>query len=127
MEENYVYPSPFQNFISFHKVIENLEEIAKTSIDYRSNYAKALLKEVASKSELINGIDNYDFIIENEEIIKYLLADLFPTALTNNEIKAVTLPYQNITFNYSERFKKILKGRIEKNNYTFLYNLRKKL
>lgn len=101
--------SPFTTFISFHKVIETLEEIAKSTIDFRANYAKGLLKEVASKPELINGIDNYDFIIENEEIIKYLLADLFPTALTNNEIKAVTLPYQNITFNYSERFKKILK------------------
>ena len=108
MEENYVYPSPFQNFISFHKVIENLEEIAKTSIDYRSNYAKALLKEVASKPELREGIDDLTFLLENEEIIKYLLADLFPTALTHNEIKAAALPFQNITFNYTERFKKIL-------------------
>lgn len=74
--------SPFTTFISFHKVIETLEEIAKSTIDFRANYAKGLLKEVASKPELINGIDNYDFIFENEEIIKYLLADLFPTALT---------------------------------------------
>ncbi len=36
------------------------------------------------------------------------MADLFPTALTQNEIKAVTIPFQNITFNYTERFKKII-------------------
>lgn len=108
MEYNYFHESPFKTLISFHKVITVLEEIALSSIDYRSNYAKALLKEVASKPELREGIDNLNFIKENEELINYLLADLFPTALTNNEIKAVTLPFQNITFNYSERFKKIL-------------------
>ena len=27
-----------------------------------------------------------------------------------NEIKAVTIPFQNVTFNYSERFKKILQN-----------------
>lgn len=109
MENNYFHESPFQTFISFHKVINILEEIALSSIDYRSNYAKAILKEVTAKPELREGIDNLNFIKENEELINYLLADLFPTALTHNEIKAVTLPFQNITFNYTERFKKILK------------------
>jgi hypothetical protein len=108
MEYNYFHESPFRTLISFHKVITVLEEIALSSIDYRSNYAKALLKEVATKPELRDGIDNLTFIKENEELINYLLADLFPTALTYNEIKAVTLPFENITFNYSERFKKIL-------------------
>lgn len=108
MENNYFHESPFQTFISFHKVISILKEIALSSIDYRSNYAKALLKEIASKPELKNGVEDLNFIQENEELISYLLADLFPTALTHNEIKAVTLPFQNITFNYTERFKKIL-------------------
>lgn len=108
MENNYFHESPFRPYISFHKVINILEEIALSSIDYRSNYAKALLKEVAAKPELKEGIDDLRFINENEELISYLLADLFPTALTHNEIKAATLPFQNITFNYSERFKKIL-------------------
>ncbi len=108
MENNYFYESPFIPYISFHKVINILEEIALSSIDYRSNYAKALLKEIAAKPELREGINDLRFINENEELISYLLADLFPTALTHNEIKAATLPFQNITFNYSERFKKIL-------------------
>ena len=37
--------SPFKTLISFHKLIEALEKIAVTNVDYRSNYAKALLKE----------------------------------------------------------------------------------
>lgn len=107
--ENFKFKeSPFKTLISFHKVIESLEQIALSSIDFRSNYAKGLLKEVNAKPELREGIDNIGFIQENEALIKYLLADLFPTALTQNEIKAVTIPFQNITFNYTERFKKII-------------------
>lgn len=108
MEKNYLTESPFQIYISFHKVINILEEIALSSVDYRSNYAKALLKEVATIPALKNGITDLALIKKHEKIISYLLADLFPTALTNNEIKAVTLPFQNITFNYTQRFKKIL-------------------
>ncbi|SEA45685.1 GAF domain-containing protein [Flavobacterium gillisiae] len=100
--------SPFKTLISFHKLIESLEEIALSDIDYRSNYAKAVLKEIEPIPEFRTGIADLSIIEKNKTLIKYLLADLFPTSLTNNEIKAVTIPFQNLTFNYSERFKKIL-------------------
>jgi hypothetical protein len=100
--------SPFKTLISFHKLIESLEEIALSDVDYRSNYAKAVLKEIESIPEFRTGIADLSIIEKNKTLIKYLLADLFPTSLTNNEIKAVTIPFQNLTFNYSERFKKIL-------------------
>ncbi|PJJ08681.1 hypothetical protein CLU83_1967 [Flavobacterium sp. 1] len=100
--------SPFKTLISFHKLIKNLEDIASADVDYRSNYAKALLKEVAPYPEFRDGIDDLNFIKKHETLIHNLLADLFPTALTHNEIKAISIPFQNITFNYSERFKKIL-------------------
>lgn len=102
--------SPFKTIISFHKLIESLEEIALSDIDYRSNYAKSLLKEIEPIPEFRTGIEDFSIITNNKKIIRNLLADLFPTALTNNEIKAVTIPFQNITFNYSKRFKKILKN-----------------
>jgi len=100
--------SPFQTIISFHKLIESFEEIALSNVDYRSNYAKALLKEIETLPEFRTGIRDYSVIKNNEPLIKNLLADLFPTALTHNEIKAVTIPFQNVSFNYTERFKKIL-------------------
>jgi len=102
--------SPFKTLISFHKLIENLEEIAASDVDYRSNYAKALLKEIAPFPEFRDGIEDLNFINQHEALIHNLLADLFPTALTHNEIKAISIPFQNITFNYSERFKKILQN-----------------
>lgn len=108
MIKNYKYKSPFKILISFHKLIEGLEQIALSDVDYRSNYAKGLLSQIKDKTEFRDGINNLDVIKNNQELISYLLADLFPTALTNNEIKAVTLPFYDFTFNYSERFKKIV-------------------
>ena len=102
--------SPFKTIISFHKLIESFEEIASSNIDYRANYAKAVLQQIESIPELRTGIEDYSIIKNNEALIKYILADLFPTALTQNEIKAVTIPFQNISFNYTERFKKILRN-----------------
>ncbi|RKS92395.1 GAF domain-containing protein [Flavobacterium limicola] len=108
MAQIFFKESPFKTMISFHKLIEALEEIAITNVDYRANYAKALLKEIEPFPEFRTGIENLDLLQEKETLIQYLLADLFPTALTNNEIKAVTIPFQNFTFNYTERFKKIV-------------------
>jgi len=102
--------SPFETIISFHKLIESFEQIALSDVDYRSNYAKAILKEVEAYPEFRTGISDYNTIKNNEVLIKNLVADLFPTALTHNEIKAITIPFQNISFNYTERFKKILRN-----------------
>ncbi|MCL9804589.1 GAF domain-containing protein [Flavobacterium amniphilum] len=104
------YPeNPFQIKISFHKVLEALEEIAQSNVDYRSNYAKALIEKASAFPELRDGITDMKQIEDNSELINHLLADLFPTALTNNEIKAAAIPFLNFTFNYTARFKKILK------------------
>lgn len=107
---NFEYPqvNPFKAQISFHKVIEALEEIALSDVDYRSQYAKGLLREVEKVPELRTGITDFAIVTEHKRLIRNLLADLFPTALTKNEIKAVTIPFQSITFNYSERFQHIL-------------------
>lgn len=101
--------SPFKVKISFQKVIEVLEEIAASNVDYRATYAKGLLKEIEPFPELREGIESYQQMEKHYPLIKHLLADLFPTALTHNEIKAVTVPFQNYIFNTSERLNKILK------------------
>jgi hypothetical protein len=100
--------SPLVARISFHKVLEALEEIAESDVDYRSNYAKALLKHTEPYPELRDGITDLSLLDKHEKLIKNLLADLFPTALTKNEIKAATIPFFNLTFNRTERFERIL-------------------
>ena len=58
--------SPFQIQISFHKLIESLEEIALSDIDYRSNYAKGLLKQIEPLPEFRTGISDLSIIEKNE-------------------------------------------------------------
>ncbi|MBC7399419.1 MAG: GAF domain-containing protein [Mucilaginibacter sp.] len=100
---------PFRLQLSFHKIIEGLEETAKTDTGQNSQNAKALVARVNQHPELRNGITSEDQIIENADLIADLLADLFPKVLALNEIKAVSIPYQGLIFNHSERFKNILK------------------
>lgn len=100
--------SPFSVQISFHKVLEALEEIAASDVDYRSEYAKALLNHAAPFPELRDGITDPEVLAKHTALIKNLLADLFPTALTRNELKAATVPFYNVTFNFTERLGKLL-------------------
>lgn len=105
-----LFSTPFIPQISFHKLIETLEVIASSNVDYRVNYAKALLEEIKRLPQFRTGIEDLSLIEQHKDLIKNLLADLFPTALTHNEIKAAAIPFHNITFNYTERFKNILKN-----------------
>lgn len=100
--------SPFITQISFHKLIESLEIIAKSHVDYRANYANALLSQIGLLPEFRTGIEDLSQLNGHKELIWNLLADLFPTALTHNEIKAAAIPFHDVTFNYTERFRKIL-------------------
>ena len=108
MNDDDYKPGPLTAKISFHKVLETLEVIAENDVDYRSDYAKALLKHTAPFPELRDGITDFSQLDKHGPLIKNLLADLFPTALTHNEIKAAAIPFFNLTFNHTERFKKIL-------------------
>jgi hypothetical protein len=109
MNINIFKESPFKTLISFHKLIESLENIADSDVDFRCTYAKALLKQVEPIAEFRDGMENLSTIEKHKQLIRNLLTDLFPTLLTNNEIKAVTIPFQNLTFNFTERFKGILR------------------
>jgi hypothetical protein len=78
-------------------------------LDYRVKYAESLIESTKNFQELRDGFEDVSLLEKNEDLIRLLLADLFPTGLTNNEIKAASIPLSNITFNYTERFKSILK------------------
>jgi len=106
----YKRDAPFQVFISFKKYLDVLEHIRYNDrLEYRVNYAESLIEKTRNFQELRNGFQDLSLLHKYEDLIKLLLADLFPTGLTNNEIKAASIPLSNITFNYTERFKNILK------------------
>ena len=99
------FDNPFQIRLSFHKVIEQLEETAPDN-----EGAKKLLDEVNAHPELRDGITDISQIKHNESLISRLLTPLFPPLLSYNEIKGVSIPYQGLIFNQTERFRNILKA-----------------
>jgi ribosome-associated toxin RatA of RatAB toxin-antitoxin module len=75
MNINIFKESPFKTLISFHKLMSLLENMS--DVDYRSNYAKALLAEIESVPEFRSGISNLSIIEKHKQLIQNLLADLF--------------------------------------------------
>src|SRR4051794_40937385 len=104
------FDNPLQVRLSFHKIIERLEEAAANNTGGCSQEVSDLLAEISAHPELRNGITDISQIKDNEGLISRMLAGLFPSMLTLNEIKAVSIPYQGLIFNYTERFRNILKA-----------------
>lgn len=109
MRLNTFEKSPFQVQISFHKLIQVIEEMACCETpDFRKEYYLELLKRTAVHPEIVKGMTSGEEVLRNASLLEELLDVLFPKALTDNEIKAVSMPFQNLIFNHSARFKKIL-------------------
>ncbi|EHQ30610.1 hypothetical protein [Mucilaginibacter paludis] len=102
--------NPFRLQLSFHKVIERMEQMATSGNQFESPRAQSLLQRVAAQPELKDGITEIEQIEKNASLIADLLSDLFPAGLTTNEIKAVSIPFQGYLFNMTDRFKNILNG-----------------
>jgi hypothetical protein len=100
--------SPFQIRISFHVLIERLEKQAALKNGMRSAVAQEILDEIEPYPELREGITDTDQLMKHADIIKRLTADIFPEVLTLNEIKAITVPFQDVLFNQSQRLQNIL-------------------
>lgn len=100
--------SPIQIQLSFDQVIEKLRETAADPENMRALEAGQLLQEIALHPELSEGITEMEQIAENAALIRRILSDIFPPVLTKNEIKAVSIPYIDIVFNQTERFKNIM-------------------
>lgn len=112
--------SPFCVSVSFEKYLKVLEVIRDSDTqEYRARYAASLIENMAFIPELRGEIIDFSILGRHEDLIHLLLADIFPTGLTFNEIKAASVPLTNITFNYTERFKNILKDAGENFNISY--------
>lgn len=103
--------SPFRVQVSFHKLMQVIQEIIadENTPEFRQRYYAELLGKTRQHPEIFEGMNDSETVYRNEVILEELLGVLFPASLTNNEIKAISMPFQNLVFNYSQRFKKILK------------------
>ncbi|MET1054384.1 MAG: GAF domain-containing protein [Pedobacter sp.] len=99
--------TPFLVQLSFGQVIGDWEKAANGAGE-RAREARELLEEVALHPELREGLRDDQQIAENSGLIKRLMHDYFPPVLSNNEIKAISLPYRKDIFNHTNRFSSIL-------------------
>lgn len=108
---------PAVTHISFFKVIEALEEIAKGKELGAADYAKQLIAEIEKYPELKNGFKDLGLIKKHKKIINRISRVLFPDALLTNEIKALTPPFFFYPIYTSTRFDNIVEASGEEFSY----------
>ncbi|MBS9464001.1 GAF domain-containing protein [Flagellimonas sp. 389] len=109
MENNGNIETPMLKLVSFNKLLEHYDNQLNSKDKYLADRAKYVLDAQAPYPELRDGFDDITLLDKHKEVISIILADTFAPVLTNNEIKTASTPFENLVFNSSERFQKILK------------------
>ncbi|WP_203255940.1 GAF domain-containing protein [Hyunsoonleella ulvae] len=109
MDINDNIESPMLLNVSFNKLLEHYEELAESKDEFLSAKAKRVLKTAAPYPELREGFSNMQILQDREQEIGVILQDSFAPVLTKNEIKTASVPFHDLIFNSSERFKNIIK------------------
>lgn len=109
MKEGRSSESPMSIKISFNKLIEHYEELAENDDKFLVAKAERILEIQNKIPELRDGFSDLSLLDKYKNEIEIILEDSFSEILTKNEIKAASVPFENIIFNSSERFKSILK------------------
>lgn len=99
---------PFVPMISFNKLLEHYDAMAQSTDEFLAAKAKRVLDAQAPHPELREGFTDVSLLETHEKVIGLILQDTFSDVLTNNEIKTVSLPFNDMVFNSSKRFEKIL-------------------
>lgn len=108
MDANSTVEAPLVQLVSFNKLLEHYDGQLNSKDKFVANRAKYVLDAVAPYPELREGFDDITIIDKCKDVIETILAETFSSVLTHNEIKAASIPFANLVFNSSERFKKIL-------------------
>ena len=101
---------PLQPLISFDKYLSHYDELVHSENTFLAEKAKKILAAQAPYPELREGFLDVALLEKHKDVIAIILQDAFAEVLGENEIKAASLPYNNVIFNKSSRFKKILKA-----------------
>ncbi len=109
LDINNTIESPFILKVSFNKFLEQYEELVKTDNDFIVANARRVLKIAKENPILREGFSDLSLLKTYEKEIEGILQDAFSPVLTHNEIKTASVPFQDIIFNSSERFRDILR------------------
>lgn len=100
---------PLDIKISFHKIILEFEnQLEQETSNISREYIENMLEYVSSFPALIKGIEDAEELKKLKDPIRILMKDLFPEILSDNQIKAISVPFHNIIFNSTRKFRSIL-------------------
>ncbi len=100
---------PLKIKIGLKKVFEAYrKEIAKSGINKK--WYSEIFEVEKNYPILSSGVLNLEELEQYQEQIDIVLSPLFPSVLQNNEIKFATIPYQEVSFKSTERYKSIMKA-----------------
>ena len=100
--------SPFKLKISFNKLIDQYRSLENSDDAFLAEKAKRILETEKKYPELSEGFTDPSILKKRAKAIELILQDSFSPVLTKNEIKTASVPFQNLIFNSSERFKNII-------------------
>ncbi|WP_290699666.1 GAF domain-containing protein [Lacinutrix sp.] len=101
---------PFDLKIGFNKLLNYYEELEKNEDEFLAAKARRVLKTQENSPLLREGFSDLSYLKTYEKEINIILQDSFSQVLTKNEIKTATVPFHNMIFNSSQRFKTILEA-----------------
>ena len=99
---------PFDIKLSLDRVFQFWENKASQGTPSEQIHAKSILDAVAHVPELRKPISEIQEIEKYRDEIEMLLSAMFPDLLTQNEIKAASLPFFPVLFNMTKRLKGII-------------------
>ncbi|WP_303318274.1 GAF domain-containing protein [Flavivirga abyssicola] len=109
MDINDNIESPLNLKVSFNVMLKHYKALAKNDDEFVAARAKRILDMARAYPELEEGFSDVSLLKEREKEIAIILEDSFSPVLTKNEIKTASVPFHNLIFNSSERFKSIIK------------------
>jgi hypothetical protein len=99
---------PLKHLISFDKYLRHFDWLAENGNEFEKEKARRILKIVEPYPELREGFTDTSLLDTHRDLIQSFVSDAFAGVLSDNEIKAISLPYFNILFNPSRRLQRIL-------------------
>ncbi|WP_456442135.1 GAF domain-containing protein [Psychroserpens sp.] len=100
--------SPFKLLVSFNKLLKHYEALSESDDEFIAAKAKRVLKTADAFPVLREGFSDVSILKEREKEIGIILQDSFSPVLSKNEIKTASVPFHNLIFNSSDRFKSII-------------------
>ncbi|MCY2686918.1 GAF domain-containing protein [Salinimicrobium sp. TH3] len=102
---------PLEIKISFHKIIEQYrKQLENESSMISKDYLGKILDYISGFPVLEDGIENSEDLNKLKDPIRILMKDLFPEILSGTQIKAISVPFHNVIFNSTLKFREILAG-----------------